>query len=373
MGSIHPYESAKGAKLYRIVYRRPDHKQTSERGFTTKREATIRLAEVEVSKDRGGYINPSDGNITISMLGADWLAAKKGVLKPSTYSTLETAWRIHVEPKWGIRRVTSIKHSEVQKWVSAFQKSATVVSRAYGILAGILDVAERDRRISVNPARGVTLPRKNSTKERRYLTHNELWGVAENAGKHEPLVLVLGYCGLRWGEAIGLRVSDIDFERKRISVTRNVVEVDKDFHEGTPKTHEARIVPVPDEVLAVLKSAVEGKSRGGIVFDNGHGGYMKRVRASKQSASWWKTALSSAGVDRMVLHDLRHTAASLAVSAGANVKAVQRMLGHASAAMTLDTYADLFDDDLEALATRLNQAIASRNVAKVLPDQGSQK
>jgi integrase len=57
-------------------------------------------------------------------------------------------------------------------------------------------------------------------------------------------------------------------------------------------------------------------------------------------------------------HDLRHTAASLAVSAGANVKAVQRMLGHASAAMTLDVYADLFDDDLEAVATALHDARA---------------
>ena len=57
---------------------------------------------------------------------------------------------------------------------------------------------------------------------------------------------------------------------------------------------------------------------------------------------------------RVTVHDLRHTAASLAVSAGANVKAVQRMLGHASAAMTLDVYADLFDDDLDAVATALN-------------------
>jgi integrase len=59
---------------------------------------------------------------------------------------------------------------------------------------------------------------------------------------------------------------------------------------------------------------------------------------------------------RVTPHDLRHTAASLAVSAGANVKAVQRMLGHASAAMTLDLYADLFDDDLEAVATALDKA-----------------
>jgi integrase len=65
----------------------------------------------------------------------------------------------------------------------------------------------------------------------------------------------------------------------------------------------------------------------------------------------------------LTLHDLRHTAASLAISAGANVKAVQRMLGHASAAMTLDTYADLFDDDLDAVAMALDEA----KLASTLP------
>ncbi len=76
--------------------------------------------------------------------------------------------------------------------------------------------------------------------------------------------------------------------------------------------------------------------------------------------------MNTAKVERMVLHDLRHTAASLAVSAGANVKAVQRMLGHASAATTLDVYADLFDDDLEAVSTSLDRAIASQDVVNLL-------
>jgi integrase len=66
----------------------------------------------------------------------------------------------------------------------------------------------------------------------------------------------------------------------------------------------------------------------------------------------------------MTPHDLRHTAASLAVSAGANVKAVQRMLGHASAAMTLDVYADLFDDDLDAVAIALNEGASAASVGK---------
>ena len=71
---------------------------------------------------------------------------------------------------------------------------------------------------------------------------------------------------------------------------------------------------------------------------------------------------------RVTAHDLRHTAASLAVSAGANVKAVQKMLGHKSAAMTLDVYADLFDDDLDAVAERLEES-----ASKVRPNASSPK
>ena len=67
------------------------------------------------------------------------------------------------------------------------------------------------------------------------------------------------------------------------------------------------------------------------------------------------------GLRGLTPHELRHTAASLAVSEGANVKSVQRMLGHASAAMTLDVYSGLFDDDLDAVADRLDGA--ARNAA----------
>ena len=79
--------------------------------------------------------------------------------------------------------------------------------------------------------------------------------------------------------------------------------------------------------------------------------------------SWFDKALDTSGLERVTIHDLRHTAASLAVSAGANVKAVQRMLGHASAAMTLDTYSDLFDDDLDIVAVRLDEAAARAGVS----------
>ncbi|MGC5222486.1 tyrosine-type recombinase/integrase [Micromonospora sp. DT81.3] len=85
----------------------------------------------------------------------------------------------------------------------------------------------------------------------------------------------------------------------------------------------------------------EGKPRDALLFGGGLD-YLQRPRSSGKSRSWFVTALDDAGLERMTVHDLRHTAASLAISSGANVKAVQRMLGHASAAMTLDVYADLF-------------------------------
>jgi integrase len=70
----------------------------------------------------------------------------------------------------------------------------------------------------------------------------------------------------------------------------------------------------------------------------------------------WNPAARSIGLAGFTPHDLRHTTASLAVSAGANVKALQRLLGHASASMTLDVYSALFDSDLDAVAERLSKA-----------------
>ena len=83
--------------------------------------------------------------------------------------------------------------------------------------------------------------------------------------------------------------------------------------------------------------------------------------------SWFKTALREAALPLMTLHDLRHTAASLAVQSGANVKTIQRMLGHTSAAMTLDVYSDLFDDDLDDVATALDRAAHASVAAPTQP------
>lgn len=361
MGSVEPYSTSSGRR-YRVRYRDPDRKDREKGGFKTKREAESYLATVTVSKDRGEYIDPRSSLITIGELGRTWLEHQSH-LKPSSLRPVESAWRVHVEPVWGSRPVGRVQHSDVQGWVTALSKrrSATTVLRAYGVLAGILDVAVKDRRLTANVARGVNLPRKGR-KERRYLTHDEVSALALAAGDKATLVLVLAYCGLRWGEATGLRVKDLDMLRKRIHVTQNAVEVGRSIEVGTPKSDEPRSVPFPATLAALLAKECEGKSREDLVFTARAGGYLRRPRSE---SGWFPRAVQTAGLGHMTPHDLRHTAASLAVSSGANVKAVQKMLGHASAAMTLDVYADLFDEDLDAVAERLDQGLSRTVVGEM--------
>jgi integrase len=278
-----------------------------------------------------------------------------------------------VRPRWGPRQVGEIRHSEIQSWIKELSegadkpRSATTVIRAYGVLAAILDVAVRDRRILSNPARGVNLPRKTS-KEHIYLNHQEVHALAAHSGDRATLVLLLAYTGLRWGEAIGLRVRDVDHDRRRITISLNAVEVGGAIEVGTPKTHKRRTVPFPRLLEAQLREQAGGKANDDLLFSDLNGDHLRRTRVSAGSRSWFKTALAKAELRPMTLHDLRHTAASLAISAGANVKAVQRMLGHASAAMTLDTYSDLFDDDLNNVSDRLDAAYEKAVVGKMWAD-----
>ncbi len=138
MGSVYAY-STKAGKQYRVLYRRPDGSQGQKRGFSTKKAAELYLAQVETAKARGDYVNPSDAQVEVSTLGKAWLEGRSTVLKPSTYRSLESAWRIHVGPKWGRRAVGSLRHSEVQAWVSTLARShsATTVLRVQGVLAGL--------------------------------------------------------------------------------------------------------------------------------------------------------------------------------------------------------------------------------------------
>ena len=107
----------------------------------------------------------------------------------------------------------------------------------------------------------------------------------------------------------------------------------------------------------------------GLVFTAPKGG---PLRSSPFRQTVWMPAVEAAGLEQLRIHDLRGTAASLMISTGANIKAVQRQLGHASAAMTLDLYGHLYEDDLDALSDALNRRyIAATTPLQTHPERGS--
>ncbi|MBF6358381.1 site-specific integrase [Nocardia higoensis] len=352
MATIEPYETNAG-KRYQVRYRKPDGKQTKKRGFRRKIDAEQFAATVEVKKLTGDYIAPSLGRITVGELAPNWLQRKESQVAPSNFRTLDSAWRVHVAPRWAHRPVADIDLGEVETWIGDMSRSgsgATTVIRAYGVLAGILDDAMKARRLRVNPARGVeNLPRKTG-KRRVYLTADDVARLAAESGQHRALVLTLAYTGLRWGEAVALRVRDVQFLRRRLSVAENAVQLGVDHALGQTKSRKERSVPVPEFVLTELAAQCADRASADLVFGDGSV-YLPRP---KSSGGWFAGAVKRSKVQPITPHDLRHTCASLAISAGVNVLALARMLGHADPSVTLRVYADLFDTDLDAVAEALH-------------------
>lgn len=137
-------------------------------------------------------------------------------------------------------------------------------------------------------------------------------------------------------------------------VSGRLSEVNGHLAWGTPKNHASRSVPIPNFLVDQLAEVAANRQHvNDLVFTTWHG---KPLRNLNFRRDVFDKAAADAGLSGLTPHDLRHTAASLMVSAGANVKAVQRALGHASAAMTLDVYSGLFDDDLDGVAARLDCA-----------------
>ncbi|MEO7629335.1 MAG: site-specific integrase, partial [Nocardioides sp.] len=162
---------------------------------------------------------------------------------------------------------------------------------------------------------------------------------------YRQVVLFLAYTGVRFGEMAALRVGRIDLRRNRAVIAESVTPVQGlGLVWGTTKTHQRREVPIPRFLAIEMVEYVRDRRVDDLVFAGIRNGQPLRV-------STFRTAFGAAsraiGVPGLHPHELRHTAASLAIASGADVKVVQQMLGHSSATMTLDTYGHLFDDRLD--------------------------
>jgi len=164
------------------------------------------MTELEHAKHTGAYVDPAAGRMTFAEWSDRWLAGQMQ-LKPKTLAGYRSLLATCLLPRWGPVRLGRVTFTGVAEWVNDMQREGRSTSRvrqAYHLLTGMLHAAVKDGRLPRNPALGVDLPRLAS-KRRRFLRHEQLHALADGCGRYRVLVLTLGYCGLRWGEAAALR------------------------------------------------------------------------------------------------------------------------------------------------------------------------
>jgi integrase len=375
MSTIQKYDIAKNRSRWRVRYRDVNNKSTSKSGFLTEKAANGFAAALTTAKVSGSELDRGAQKKSAGVY-IEQHVARTVDLSPATIANRKSVAKNHVLPVWGGVTLTKVTRKRVNDWVEKMHQGGTgpdTIQKAHGILLASFALAMDDRAIGSNPASGVRVP-KSAKPTNTYLTHEEVVELADAIDpRSRTLVGLLSYSGLRFGEITALRVGKVNIEKRRLTVDRAATAVDGVLVEGPPKFKKNRDVFFPELLLDAMQELVDGKLKSDYLFTAALGGCVRlddwRPRTFYKAieninvARAAKSKLDGIAVDcfpEVTPHDLRHTAASIAVSSGANVKVLQKMLGHASAAMTLDRYADLFDSDDVSVSNAINAQILER-------------
>ncbi|NJP33728.1 tyrosine-type recombinase/integrase [Micromonospora thermarum] len=362
----------KNGPVYRIRDLVHGKKVTIETGWPNKTAAKERLIVLKAEQLRGDWVDPRAGKLLLGDWIATWWPVYKASLKPNTVQSEGSRIRTHILPRLGHLALDELDTLVLQTWVAAMLTgekdpdrpdkwkhrpiAVKTVRNCHGLLHKILAAAVQQRRLRANPCDGVQLP-KLVPREMRFLTEPEAGRLVAAVPKHwRPLVLLLIMTGLRWGEAIGLAVKNLDVLTGRLTVVRSMSELATgELVFGTPKTHRGRrTVTFPAKTVgAALAGLVVDKHRDDVVFTAPNGG---PVRTRNFRRGWVKWT-EKAGLPGLRIHDLRHTQAAWLISANKPLSAISRRLGHASIAVTDGLYGHLLPEVEEGILAVLEAAL----------------
>ena len=274
-------------------------------------------------------------------------------LRPSTFKTSQGFLKNHIKPQIGGVPLADLTSLDLQRFykhlldggrvdrIEAKKKpkglSAKTVRNIHQIISSALKLAVEQRLIAHNPADGCALP-KAERKEMQTLPVEQLTSFLREA--KDSGVFALYYIdlttGLRRGELLGLKWSDIDLEKGDLRVQRQIGRIDGKIIEMPLKTKNAyRTLPLSADAIDVLMQQRRKTGNSEWVFPSPTGGPMP----PDSVLHMLHRVLKRAGLPKVRFHDLRHTFATLALQNGVDIKTVSGMLGHFSAGFTLDTYA----------------------------------
>lgn len=323
--------------------------QRKRSGFRTKRAAddALTAAKVEVMQ---GYITQDSGQYLADFL-EEWLDSVASSLRPNSITLYRCAVKNWINPRIGKIRLRDLTTPRLQSFYAELSRSgredgtgglsARSVRIAHGTLLRALQRAVDWHLIAVNPAAGnLSLPRQAQAEAKTWTPEEARTFLASVAGTPlAPLWTLMLATGLRRGEALGLRWENVVMSGTggTVTVVQTVVSVAGRLHVSEPKTASSkRTIALHPNVAAALEKhfAATGSPDSGYVFRRTG----DRPLDPGRTLTAFHEACKQAGVPQLRLHELRHTAATLALKAGVHPKLVMAMLGHSSIAITLDLY-----------------------------------
>jgi integrase len=353
----------------RRIYVRVNHQnQRKTRVFNSTKAAERYSDEVEYLLKHGKVEDvftepaPLTPAPTFTEAVERWWAVEGATMKGGTQDTYQNILHKHLNPAFGERPISDITIADVEAWWAGLRAKGYSYKRLRtirGILAAIFRRAVTAGMLTRNPADAIAGRMGREDREVRraeWLTEAELSKALAVAGQREPryhpLLLTIASSGLRQGEALGLQVGDLDFERCTLAIRRNI----RKHRIGSPKSGKPRTVDVPPFTMAVLRgwidtvraeAAVRGQEATWLF--PGNTGKPIEDKCPREAL---RRILKAAGIPRQLrIHDLRHTYASLALQRGVPLLVVSRQLGHASIAITADIYGHLVPNATREAAT----------------------
>ncbi|CAA9339514.1 MAG: Phage integrase, site-specific tyrosine recombinase [uncultured Chloroflexia bacterium] len=349
-GTIYPRKN-KGGKItsYQGSYFTSDGKRRYV-SARTKTECREKLRQAMSDADQGFVFDA--GSQTVGEYMTRWLEDfAKADLAPRTYHNYKLQLREHIVPAFGTMKLSKLDTPNIQSMYAAKLRGGlkpSSVKYIHAVLHRGLAKAVDLRLIPRNPAASANPP-KARQEEIEPLGSDEARKFLEAARgeKFEPLYILCLTCGLRMGEALGLKWSDLDLEAGTLRVNRQLQRMREGgglvFSE--PKNASRRTIDLPQKTLEALrvhrknqleeKSGVRSYQDSGLVFATCKG---TPLDAQNIVNRHFKPLLNLAGLPSLRWHDLRHTCATLLLGRGVHPKLVQHLLGHASISMTLDRY-----------------------------------
>lgn len=338
--------------------------RTTRRGFRTQREARLAIADLELNGIPKPEIDVVSVLQTYEQIYDLWYEEYKTTVKASTLLKTERVFKNHIIPAFGDKPIQDIKPMDAQNQMNEWHKKLVRASMVMNYAGLVFDYAIRMQLISMNPTKVIKKPvRKKSVtedKDMNFYDKDELkkfMAILENDNNFRAYVYfrLLAFTGMRKGESLALKWSDIDLEKQTLYINKAVSRSATGLYIQTPKTPSSiRRISIDDKTVSILRQYAEDAAEG-LVFQSEDGGILSPAKPRK----WYLLAIKKLPADfkQISIHGFRHTHASLLFEAGASIKDVQSRLGHSDIQTTMDVYTHVSKTAKEQLANRFNNYV----------------